>query len=233
MKQESFAPRCETLLLQSTIQFTFSASRSKPMVCCGISMSARPDTRSTKAPSAKCMRTAFQRLRKSPSCMFHVSRTNDIFGEAEPTANTFLWECLAFGSRLPCGSDGGLRSITPVSFPSSGKERRLAGCCVSIPRGSGSPLVCSHDFVRLSNFVGSLRACAFLYGDPDGVRRDAGNGVGGAAWGRFCVSLSALQCFPQGVRWGLRAPKPAPKSHWLSGLSSFNSRQSTSCQTSQ
>ena len=29
------------------------------------------------------------------------------------------------------------------------------------------------NVVRLSNFVGSLRACTFLYGDPDGVRRDA------------------------------------------------------------
>ena len=66
-----------------------------------------------------------------------------------------------------------LRSFTPVSFPLSGKERRLAVSCVSIPRGSGSPLVCSHDFVRLSNFVGSLLACAFLCGDPDGERRDA------------------------------------------------------------
>ena len=43
--------------------------------------------------------------------------------------------------------------------------------------------------VRLSGFVGSLRACTFLYGDPDGERRDGGtrrtegteNGVGGAA----------------------------------------------------
>ena len=28
--------------------------------------------------------------------------------------------------------------------------------------------------VRLSGFVGSLRACTFLYGDPDGGREDAG-----------------------------------------------------------
>ena len=60
---------------------------------------------------------------------------------------------------------------------------------------------------------------------------------------RFCVSLLALPCFPRGVRWGLKcgsrtaaAPKPAPKSQkWkphcgLSGLSSFDSRQSTSLQ---
>ena len=30
--------------------------------------------------------------------------------------------------------------LMPVSFPLSGKERRLAVSCVSIPRGSGSPL---------------------------------------------------------------------------------------------
>ncbi len=44
----------------------------------------------------------------------------------------------------------------------------------------------------------------------------------------ICVSILALQRFLRGVRWGLRAPKPAPKSHWLSGLSSFDSQQSTS-----
>ena len=47
-----------------------------------------------------------------------------------------LLECLAFGSRLPCGSVGmsGVR-FTPVSFPLSGKERRLAVCSVPIPPG--------------------------------------------------------------------------------------------------
>ena len=38
--------------------------------------------------------------------------------------------------------------------------------------------------VRLSDLSGSLRACAFLYGDPDEAterRGDAENGVGGAA----------------------------------------------------
>ena len=55
---------------------------------------------------------------------------------------------------------------------------------------------------------------------------DSLHGAGGAAFVRFCVTASALQFFPRGVRWGLRAPKPAPKSRmWkrhcrLSGLSS-------------
>ena len=70
--------------------------------------------------------------------------------------------------------------------------------------------------VRLSDLVGSFRACAFLYGDPDGVtkrRRNAGdaeNGVGGAVWARFCVDILALPCFPRGVRWGY-APQTAPR----------------------
>ena len=61
----------------------------------------------------------------------------------------FLLECFAFGSRLSiCFYWGVLRSVhacqyvsigafcvcfTPVSFPLSGKERRLAGCCVPVP----------------------------------------------------------------------------------------------------
>ena len=92
--------------------------------------------------------------------------------------------------------------------------------------------------VRLSGFVGSLRACTFLYGDPDGERRDGGtrrtegteNGVGGAAEERFCVTISALRRFPRGVRWGEmwkphcgRAPDCAKETS-LPGLSSFDSR---------
>ena len=152
------------------------------------------------------------------------------------------------------------------------KKRRLAGCCVSIPPRVGIAIRAFSDAVRLSDFVGSLQACAFLYGDPDGETESAarcgyafvraywlchafrGENVGGCAppnlrqrvfdsldslhWVRgrvpFCASTLALRCFPRGERWGLRAPKPAPKSQmWkphcgLSGLSSFDSRQSTS-----
>ena len=39
--------------------------------------------------------------------------------------------------------------------------------------------------VRLSGFVGALWDGAFLYGDPDGVRRNAGNGVGGEVQDTF------------------------------------------------
>ena len=40
-----------------------------------------------------------------------------------------------------------------------------------------------------------------------------------AAFVRLCAGTLALQCFPPGERWGC-APQTAPKSHWLSGLSS-------------
>ena len=99
-------------------------------------------------------------------------------------------------SRLSCGSIAAycarsrrlmrfywnvLRQITPVSFPLSGKERRLAGCCVPIPPWVGIAISAFSYVVRLSDLFGSLRTCAFFCGDPDGVRRDTGNGVGGAA----------------------------------------------------
>ena len=37
----------------------------------------------------------------------------------------------------------------------------------------GIALARSHDFVRLSDLFGSLWACAFFYGDPDGVSRQS------------------------------------------------------------
>ena len=88
---------------------------------------------------------------------------------------------LRMALRFCCGV---LPRFTPVFFPLSGKKRRLAISCVSIPPGRDRHSCVLAVSVRLSAFVGSLRACAFLYGDPDGGRRDAedagtGNGVGG------------------------------------------------------
>ena len=67
-----------------------------------------------------------------------------------------------------------LRSITPVSFPSSGKEKRLARCCISIPRGSGSPLVrsqrpCGYR-ASLVHF-GLARCFAVIPTEYEGTRR--------------------------------------------------------------
>ena len=100
-----------------------------------------------------------------------------------------------------------LRSITPAvcrmapnrtacdmlrSYSAVGRDRRS---CVL------------ESLVRLSRMVGLIWACAFPYGDLDGGRKGQGNaenGVGGAAWVRFCVNALALLCFPRGVRWGKR-----------------------------
>ena len=103
--------------------------------------------------------------------------------------NTFLLERFAFDSRLSIRFYWGvLRLIhacqyvsigafcvcfTPVSFPLSGKERRLAGGYVSIPPWVGIASSAFSNVMRLSDFVGSLRAAAFLCGDPDGVTKSA------------------------------------------------------------
>ena len=83
----------------------------------------------------------------------------------------------------------------------------------------------SRGYPALLVHFGTVRFLMAIPTENEGARGTE-NGVGGAAWVRFCVIILALRRFPQGVRWGLRAPKPAPKSHWLSGLSSFDSRQS-------
>ncbi len=119
---------------------------------------------------------------------------------------------------------GFLPRFTPVFFPLSGKKRRLAVSCVPVPPGRDRHSRVFVVSVRLSALAGSFRACAFLYGDLDGLpgRGDGvtrGDGVGGAAFVRLCAAASALICFPLGERWGC-APQTAPKSLRLSGLSS-------------
>ena len=121
--------------------------------------------------------------------------------------HAFLSECPAFDHAC---------CLPPVR-----QTGRLALCSVPIPPWVVIAIRAFSSVVRLSGFVGSLRDCAFLYGDPDGGRRrrgNAGNGRDGERSRRrgrvrFCVITLALPCFPRGVRWGLRAPKPAPKSH--------------------
>ena len=68
--------------------------------------------------------------------------------------------------RFYCGA---WRSFTPAVCRSA--PNRTA--CVSIPRGSESPFVRSHDVVRSSDFACSLWDSTFLSGDPDGVRPES------------------------------------------------------------
>ena len=57
----------------------------------------------------------------------------------------------------------------------SAKQTGLRYLAFLFRRGSRSPFVRSRGALRLSAFVGSLRACAFSCGDPDGGRRRRGN----------------------------------------------------------
>ena len=124
--------------------------------------------------------------------------------------HAFLSKCLAFDHAC---------CLPPVR-----QTGRLAGCSVPIPPWVGIAIRAFSDVAWLSGFVGSLRACAFSGGDPDGETKGRGERRRRGRV-RFCVTISALRRFPRGVRWGLRAPKPAPKSLRLSGLSSFDSRR--------
>ena len=84
---------------------------------------------------------------------------------------------------------------------------------------------------RLSGLAGSLRVCAFLYGDPDGLPGTRGHGATRKrGWRRgLCallrgriglVGLSAGSTLGLKVEAALRPPQTAPKSLRLSGLSS-------------
>ena len=87
--------------------------------------------------------------------------------------------------------------------------------------------------VRLSGFVGSLRACAFLYGDPDGERRDGGTrrteGRGERGRRRGVSALLrehiGFEVFSAGSPLGAARPQTCAKETRLPGLSSFDSRR--------
>ena len=129
-----------------------------------------------------------------------------------------LLERLAFGSRL--------------SFFLCQEKRDGLRCLAFLFRRVEIAIrafsLCLYGYLPLA---GSLWVCAFLCGDLDGLpgrgERETGlrrNGAGGVDFARLCAGTLALLRFPRGVRWGLRAPKPAPKSLRLSGLSSGASR---------
>ena len=163
--------------------------------------------------------------------------------------HTFLSKCLACGSiQMSCvrsapvirSSRNVLRSITPAVCRLCAKQDGLRYVVFLFRRGSGSPFVRSRidgTVIEDGWFTSGLRVSLWRSrrrtkgtgerGERKGRgnaenERDSGDGGGGAAEERFCVTALALLCFPRGVRWGC-APQTAPKSHWLSGLSSFGS----------
>ena len=72
--------------------------------------------------------------------------------------------CHAFLSKCPVFDHA-------CCLPPVRQTERLAICSVPIPPWVVIAIRAFSDVARLSGFVGSLRACAFLYGDPDGERK--------------------------------------------------------------
>ena len=86
---------------------------------------------------------------------------------------TFLLEGFVFGSRL--------------LFDAERQTGRLAGGCVSVPAWVGIAGSTFSKTIRLSNFVSSLRDCAFLCGDPDGVPEEVQEATGKPPGGRMSL----------------------------------------------
>ena len=131
--------------------------------------------------------------------------------------HTFLSECLAFGSRLLFAACAPNRTACGMFRSCSAVGRDRHSCVLGCRAVIGLGWFTSGLYVSLWR---SRRRTKEMRKRAE--RRDAENGVGGEAEERFCVTALALLCFPRGVRWGC-APQTAPKSHWLSGLSSFGS----------
>ena len=83
----------------------------------------------------------------------------------------FYWDVLAFVRACHTFLSGCLMFDHACCLPPVRQTERLAICCVPIPPWVVIAGSAFSDLVRLSGVVGSLRACAFLYGDPDGERK--------------------------------------------------------------
>ena len=106
---------------------------------------------------------------------------------------TFLLERFAFGSRLSL-------------FLCQEKRNGLRCVAFLFRRGSGSPLVRSRMSCGYRALLGSLLACAFLCGDPDGGRRDAEKRSRRRGVGTFLRKHIDLVMFSAGSTLGLRVP---------------------------
>ena len=190
-------------------------------------------------PAGPCVSLAASRARHRPALRFSCS----VLPSASPSL-AFLSRRFAFGIARPCvpvaafcprhrpalhSCRGVLRSITPAVCRLA-PNRTACGILRSCSAGSRSPFVRSRDVgavICLCGFTSGLAVSLWRSRRRTKRRgeRRTENGAGGAAFVPLCVVILVLKFFPRGVRWGLRAPKPAPKSLRLSGLSSFNSRR--------
>ena len=93
-------------------------------------------------------------------CLMPAMRSSRNVFRLSYACHAFLSECLAFDHAC---------CLPPVR-----QTERLAICCVSIPPWVVIAIRAFSDVAWLSDLVGSFRACAFLYGDPDGERKGRG-----------------------------------------------------------
>ena len=108
--------------------------------------------------------------------------------------HTFLLECFAFDHAC--------------LFSFVRKREAACGMLRFYSARVGIAISAFSNVVRLSNFVGSLLDCPFLYGDPDGVRRDAETrGTESAARQNALLREPlGLAMLSAGSTLGLRAP---------------------------
>ena len=180
--------------------------RARRVFVCADSMRRRPGTR--KAPPGSDKRRlhcgwpggsgrtslSFPALRRNCACpRGSVVRICPRF----TSGAAVLLRGLTFGSRL---SSRFYRRVclrfTPVFFPLSGKKRRLAVSCVSIPPGQDRLRAFSRrrrGYLPWRVHFGFGRFfMAISTGLPGCGDTGTGNGAGGAAFVRFCAAALAL-----------------------------------------
>ena len=84
----------------------------------------------------------------------------------------FYWDVLAFVRACHTFLSGCLMFDHACCLPPVRQTERLAECFVPIPPWVVIAIRAFSRVIRLSGLVSSLRACTFLYGDPDGERED-------------------------------------------------------------
>ena len=125
----------------------------------------------------------------------------------------FYWDVLAFVRACHTFLSGCLMFDHACCLPPVRQTERRAICCVPIPPWVVIAGSAFSDLVRLSGVVGSLRACAFLYGDPDGERRDARDGERSRRWGVSALLRDRIgfAMFPAGSPLGAARPQTCAK----------------------
>ena len=134
----------------------------------------------------------------------------------------FYWDVLAFVRACHTFLSGCLMFDHACCLPPVRQTERLAICFVPVPPWVVIAIRAFSDVAWLSGFVGSLRACAFLYGDPDGERKGTRGTESAARRSAFLRDHIGFAAFSAGSTLGLRAPDCA-KETCLPGLSSFGS----------